>query len=131
MKPIGHGSIYKIRVRRKNGWRTKYRGQITVGHNPRGNSMYRTVEADTRAECQDKLNELIAKLKVGIKVENKQTVGEFLDEWLKRKISIRESTRESYGMHLRRHLRPLAGIRLQELDALTIQDWLNVEVRRG
>ena len=54
--------------------------------------------------------------------EHAPTVGEYLDAWLSGKQSLRDSTRQSYEVHVRRYLKPhLGGLPLVDLRAAHIE----------
>ncbi len=71
----------------------------------------------TEREAQAALTEALAKMDHGTYVApSRQTVGEYLDQWLDGKGRLRSSTRRSYQEHLDLYLRPGIGhVRLTEL----------------
>jgi integrase len=75
----------------------------------------------TERDARAALNELLSQLDRGTYVEpTKQTVGEYLEQWLDGKGRLRASTRRSYREHIELYLRPGLGHRrlsdLREVD---------------
>ena len=107
--PNGFGSIRKVI---KNG-KTYFEGRYTdpILHRQK------SVNAKTEAECRRKLQEIQAKIFTGQYVApQKQTLGAYLDDWVKNRVSVEESTRVHYERNARLYLKPIIGrIRLQEL----------------
>ena len=64
---------------------------------------------DTAKEAQQALDEARARLKHGIVVNDRLTVGRYLDEWLAAKGDIRPSTLRGYQQHIKKYLRPGLG----------------------
>lgn len=72
----------------------------------------------TRAEAQRALTALLASVDTGTDVRTRQSVGEYLEEWLARKTAagLKASTVRSYRLHLDQHLLPTLGkIKLADL----------------
>ncbi len=73
----------------------------------------------TRAAAEDALESIVGKARDGVAIDDKLTVGAWLDMWLAGKTStsgvsgvgrtIRLSTARSYGTHVRLYLKPLLG----------------------
>ncbi len=77
----------------------------------------------TEREARKALNESLARLDRGTYVERtRQTVGEYLDQWLEGKGRLRTSTRRSYQEHIDLYLRPgLGHLRLHDLREVDIE----------
>ncbi len=72
----------------------------------------------TKREAQHALDAEVARQQAGVRQDRPLTVAEYLDEWLAGKRNLRETTRRSYAMHIRRYLAPSLGhYRLQDLRA--------------
>ena len=89
----------------------------------------------TRAEARAKLMAALADLQRGLPVPpERQSVGEFLERWLKDVVapSVRPRTFASYSQLVRRHLLPTLGrVRLVRLTAQDIQACLNQKRQEG
>ncbi len=71
---------------------------------------------ETAKEAQQALDETRARIKHGTVVNDRLTVGRYLDEWLAAKGDIRPSTLRSYAQHINKYLRPgLGHLRLAEV----------------
>lgn len=107
--PNGFGSIRKVT---KSG-KTYYEGRYTdpILHKQK------SVSAKTEKECRQKLQEIQVKIFTGQYVTpHKQTLGVYLDDWIKNRVSLEESTRKLYGQGIRLYIKPILGnVRLQEL----------------
>lgn len=111
------GSVYQI----ADG---TWRGAVSIGGGKR-----KYARGDTQAEVVKKLAEIKAKLGRGesLAEQGRQTVGDFLDEWLDSiKASVRPRTHDAYESHVRVHIRPgLGGIRLADLTTQHVQRWID------
>ena len=63
----------------------------------------------TKADALAALRELVMREDAGLGEAYRMTVGEYLEEWLSGKRSLRETTRRSYRSHIDRYLRPNIG----------------------
>ncbi len=80
---------------------------------------------DTAKEAQQALDEARVKLKHGIVVNDRLTVGRYLDEWLAAKGDIRPSTLRGYQQHIKKYLRPgLGHLRLAEVRLVHVAECL-------
>lgn len=69
--------------------------------------------------------EVSRKLGVGVPLDGKMTVGDWLDTWLAGK-KTRATTNHGYGSHIRTHLRPHLGhLRLDRLNVGHLEDMFN------
>jgi len=76
---------------------------------------------DTKRQAQEKLDEARVDALAGRPVDNRETTGEWLTEWLRGKRAIRATTARSYETHVRLYLLPALGhLRLKELRAAHI-----------
>ena len=96
---------------------SRQRGAIVRKHQ-RYFVKYRTPEGkqkwesgfDTKAQAQARLNELLQEINQGVYIEPKtMTFGEFAEEWLESRSSIRGSTLSAYASILRQRLIPFFG----------------------
>ena len=108
----GEGSIY----RRKDG---RWAASITLGYDAQGRQRKRTVYGKTRAEVAEKLTALLAEKQKGMLADpTRETVGEFLERWLRDVVahSVRTKTLEAYTVAVKAHLIPgLGKIKLSKL----------------
>lgn len=118
------GSIYK----RKDG---RWTAALSVGGTRR-----KTFYGKTRQEVQEKLTAELGKKQAGLPIatDERQTVGQFLDHWLKESVksSVRPKTYDSYAQLVRLHLKPRLGhIRLSKLTPQLLQAELNWWLKKG
>lgn len=107
--PNGFGSIRKVTKSGKVYFEGRYTDPIL--------HKQKSVSAKTEKECRQKLQEIQSKIFTGQYVTpDKQTVGAYLDDWIKNRVNLEESTRELYERNIRLYIKPILGsIRLQEL----------------
>jgi len=121
------GSIY----RRKDG---RWAGAINLGYIG-GKLKRKTVYGATRKDVQDRLTHLLSDKQRGLPVVGeKQTVGDFIADWLESWVrpTVRPKTFSSYDDTARLHLIPTLGqIRLAKLTPQHIQSLLNERLRSG
>jgi hypothetical protein len=67
------------------------------------------VALDTKETAEAALTVVLGRLGQGQKVDDRQTVADYLDAWLKSKRRLRPSTRASYVDHIERYFKPLLG----------------------
>lgn len=124
----GQGTVYK----RKDG---RWEAAITHGYGESGNPKRHRVIAATQAEATQKLNEIIAKMNLGVPVtEEKRTVGEFLDYWLEEHVRGQREpkTYRFYEQVVRLYLRPNLGhLPLPKLTPRHIQTLLSRLAKEG
>lgn len=63
-------------------WRGRWRAALTIGYDRDGKQLREWVYAATRGECQDKLDKLKEARNTGIILDERITLGQWLDEWL-------------------------------------------------
>lgn len=119
----GEGSIYK---NRKGLWVA----QFSIGRNPRtGKPERMTFYGKKRGEVRDKLTEAKYKLKQNMFVKPSPIkLSEWLVEWLElyMKVSVKQTTFESYSSWVYKHIIPeLGDVILQKLRADEIQRFIN------
>jgi integrase len=121
------GSIY----RRKDG---RWAAAVSLGY-VAGKLKRKTVYGATRAEVQAKLTRLLGDKQKGLPVVGeRQTVGQFLADWLENwaKPSVRPKTFVSYSDTVRLHIVPAIGrIPLSKLTPQQVQAMLNECLRSG
>lgn len=124
----GEGSIYQA----KDG---RWRGEISLGFKPDGKAHRKIVYGKTRVEVASSLSRLLRDKDKGIPIDtNKQTLEQFLTDWLKNTVkpSCRVKTYYTYEYHLRVHIVPgLGRIPLQKLSPQRLQDFLNERHHSG
>ncbi|MEK6322195.1 MAG: tyrosine-type recombinase/integrase [Acidobacteriota bacterium] len=122
-KRRGHneGSIFQ----RKDG---RWASDIALGYE-NGKRKRQTLYGSTRKEVHEKLTECLHKKQQGEVIPTgKQTVGEFLGEWLADcvKPSLRPRSYGSYEEMVRLHIKPALGeVRLTKLTGQRVQSFLN------
>lgn len=96
-------------VRRYNGYSIKYR-------TPEGKQKWES-GFETKAKAQTRLNELLRDIGKGDYIEPKtMTFGQFADQWIESRSSIRGSTLSAYASLIRQRLKPFFGsMRLSEI----------------
>jgi integrase len=107
----------------------RWEGRVLLGYQ-RGKRVRPSVYGSTREEVQDKLRKAIedAKAGIGLTPTNKQTVGQFLDDWLEDvvKKAVRPKTHHSYAQLIRLHINPELGrIQLSKLTPRRVQRLFN------
>jgi integrase len=121
------GSIY----RRNDG---RWAAAINLGYQG-GKLKRKTFYGKTRAEVADKLTAALSDQRKGIPlVTERQTVGQFLDRWLKDcvKPKVRPNTYSSYEQNVRLHLKPELGrIQLNKLSPQHVQAFMNAQTESG
>lgn len=108
-RPNGEGSISRIRKGRYAGW---YCARVTVGVNAQGDPIRKTKYAQTYDEAQRALSDLRSQHDVGSTVGDDPTIGEWLDEWLRRRERDPDLANASWSaneIQVRVHLKPLIG----------------------
>jgi integrase len=115
------GSIYK----RPDG---RWTSAIGLGYH-RGKLKRQYFYGKTREEVSNKLIQALEKRRQGLPVAfDRQTVGQFLDQWLKETVkpSVRQNTYCSYEQNIRLYLKPCLGtIDLSKLTPQHIQSFMN------
>lgn len=78
-------------------WRGRWRAALTVGYDRDGKQLREWVYGATRGECQEKLDKLKEDRNTGIILDERITLGQWLDEWLNgQKLRIKPRTVEIY-----------------------------------
>lgn len=119
----GEGSIYK----NKQGL---WVAQLSIGRDPRtGKPERMTFYGKKRGDVRDKLTEAKYKLKQNMLVKPSPIkLGEWLEEWLElyMKVSVKQTTFESYSSWVYKHIIPgLGDVILQKLRTDEIQRFIN------
>lgn len=106
----------KIAKRADGRWYARYRVDGKV----------ESVYGHTQAECLAKLKEALKEPKKQQKIIPKTKLGDWIATWLElyKKNQLKKSTLEQMNRYLK-SIRPIADIRLSELSALDLQQWLN------
>lgn len=115
------GSIYK----REDG---RWAGAVTLGWK-NGKLQRKTFYGQTRKEVQEKVTTVLRDIQQGLPVSiEKQTVGQFLEDWLENTVkkSVRPRTYQGYEQVVRLHLKPQIGnVSLTKLSPQQVQACLN------
>lgn len=107
--------MVKARKIKENRWRAS----IYMGKNEYGKKVYKDIYGTTEKECNNKVIDFMYKKENGlltnIKLEFK-TFGEYYDDWIEKRIDIRDTTREEYISVKKCHLTPLLNIEVKKLN---------------
>ena len=127
-KSNGEGSINRY----KNGWR----GTITIGKSADGKLIRKQFYGKTKLETIEKMNEFKDKNKRGLIPKNdKITLNEWFKIWLFdfKANEIKASTVQRYDVIYRNYIKnsELAGIKLKDLNSITIQNYYNNLIKIG
>ena len=121
------GSIYK----RKDG---RWAGTLSLGYR-NGKRWRKSFYGATRADVQKKLADALAAHQKGLPVvSEKQTVSDYLDNWLETsaRSRLRPRTFQRYQQHVRLHINPMIGhVRLARLTPQHVQQLLNDKIQEG
>ena len=114
-----HNSEGSVRQRKDGRWEAR----ITVGINPDGTARRRSIYAATKDEARDKMHAALVAHREGTLAEpSRYTVAGWLDEWLRGKTHITESTRATYR-HVFRYINEVIGNRrLQKLRPADVRE---------
>lgn len=83
---------------------------VDAGRRPDGGRRQATRSGfATKREAQQALDTEVARQQAGVRQDRPLTVAEYLEEWLTAKRNLRDTTRRSYAMHIRRYLTPSLG----------------------
>lgn len=78
-------------------WRGRWRAALTIGHDRDGRQLRTWVYGGTQGECQDKLDKLKEARNTGIILDERITLGQWLEEWLNgQKLRIKPRTVSIY-----------------------------------
>jgi integrase len=123
----GEGTIYK----RKDG---RWAAVVNLGYQ-NGKLRRKSFYGKTRGEVREKLTNALNDVQKGILIStDRQTVGGFLDHWLKEcaKQSTRPRTYEDYSTVVHKHIIPALGhIQLVKLAPQNVQRFLNERQESG
>ena len=121
--PNGFGSIRKVIKAGSVYFEGRYTDPIL--------HKQKSVSAKTEAECRQKLQAIQAKIFTGqYVVPSKLTLGAYLDDWIKNRVNVEESTRKLYAQSIRLYIIPILGsIRLQDLRYTHCQEMVQRLVR--
>lgn len=77
----------------------------------------------TKAEAEEALGKALDRERLGgVAADHKLTVGDYLEQWLAGKATLRPTTARSYGEHVRLYLLPvLGGVRLADLRPVHVE----------
>ena len=125
----GSGTIRKKTVIRKGKEYTYWEARYTAGTDPgTGKQVQRSISGKTQREVSRKLKEITSAIDHGVyTAPEKITVSEWLEIWQETYLSgVKQYTRASYEGIIKNHLIPgLGAVRLDQLDAHTIQQFIN------
>lgn len=101
----------------KNG---KWRASLYLGKDIYGKKLYKDIYGITEKECNEKQIEFLYKKQNNLlDIEKKpefNTFEEYWDDWIKRRIDIKDTTLQEYNSIKRCHLQPLLKIKAKELN---------------
>jgi integrase len=125
----GEGSLYQ---RRSDG---RWVGAVFLGYDESGQPRWKTVTARTRAEAAKKLRSLQHIVDDGLPPpDDKITVAQLLDEWLKDVVPLRVSgaTLSNYKSVVENHIKPTLGRkRLSKLSPQDVQRLITLKLGEG
>lgn len=120
-----------IRQRKSGRWEAR----VTLGYGPDGRQRRKSVYGDTRGEVQQIVKQVLLAKEMGLdRVDERQTVKQFLERWLVdcHKPSVRHSTWKRSEQVVRVHLVPEIGhVRLVKLTPHEVQALLNRKLKSG
>ncbi len=121
------GSIYK----RRDG---RWAAVVKLGYKD-GKRWRKSFYGTTRREVQERLTAALRAHQRGLPVvPERETVGQFLQQWLTEcvKPGVRPRTHEGYAGHVRLHIAPALGrVRLGKLSPQDVQRFLNTKLGEG
>lgn len=124
----GEGNIRQ----KKDG---RWEARITIGRTEDGKQKFKYFYGKTRDEAADKLTNYISESNKGIYIEpSKYTVSQWLTEWYDNYVvnSVKTSTRVSYELIIRQHLKPNFGhYKLKDLKSGIIQGVYSKMLKNG
>ena len=125
----GAGSIRKKTVTRNGKTYTYWEARVTVGKDPgTGKQIQRSFSGRTQKEVREKMQAAAVSITDGTYQDPlKLTIAQWLDIWEKEYLSsTKESTRASYDVIIRVHLKPsLGALKLQSIAPHQIQRFIN------
>jgi len=103
----------KLKDRHHGSW--AYVIDLPAGLDSKRNQLRRS-GFPTKTKAGEAMDEVIQRLDQGQKINDRESVAEYLDAWLKAKRRLRPTTRRSYVEHIEHHFKPLLGhLRIEEL----------------
>lgn len=131
----GAGTIRKKTVTRKGKEYTYWEARCTVGFDPgTGKQIQRSITGKTQKEVAQKLRQLTSDIDSGKYFKPcRMTLGEWLDIWQRDYLnSVKPFTVLTYSQQIKNHIKPALGaIKLEALNAHTIQNFYNTLVKEG
>ena len=117
-KPLG-ADCPKLGGRSHGTW--YYYAELATG--PGGRRRQRQGGFTSQRDAQAALVDLLDRVQKRTHVDaGRQTVGDYLEDWIAGKAKLRASTRRTYAEHIRLYLAPTLGhLRLDQLDAVDIE----------
>ncbi|MDT0303982.1 tyrosine-type recombinase/integrase [Streptomonospora wellingtoniae] len=121
-KRAAHGDDSIYWVESKN----RYVGAISMGFTPAGKRRRYTRMGRTKTEVRTKLRELRQELETGVRAPTNYTVGDAVEDFLKRGLKKRSANTVAKCRHLAdKHIYPALGkAKLKDLTADDVDDWL-------
>ena len=125
----GSGTIRKKTIIRNGKEYTYWESCVTIGHDPgTGKQIQRSFTGRTQREVREKLQAAAVEVNQGTyTAPQRMTVGQWLDIWQRDYLgAVKPSTVRNYRDLIRLHIKPALGaVRLQELHAHTVQNFIN------
>ncbi len=123
----GEGTIYQ----RRDG---RWVGKLSLGHDPTGKRIRKTVYGKSQGEVREKLEGLKLAAKRGTKaIVGRDTVTSYLDRWLADDVRINRASRtvQEYELAVRSYIKPKLGrLQLNKLNGEHLQSWQSWMVRQ-
>src|SRR5690242_15228693 len=81
-------------------------GKISLGYDANGKRLRKTVYGKTRREVAEKLKKLLRDQQQGLPIttDERQTLAQYLEDWLKTRRHLSENVHVVYESHLERHI---------------------------
>jgi integrase len=120
-----------IRQRKDGRWEAR----VTIGYNPNGAQIRRSVYGATQAEVQSKLRDTLQRIEKGLYTEpTKITVAEWVENWCENYGAThwRAKTLEVHRDNVRLHIKPFFGkTLLSKLRPDKVQAFINEQIKKG
>jgi integrase len=123
----GQGSIVDKTITRPDGSTyIRWEGYLSLGKDGNGKRKRTVVYGASQAEVVEKLAALQQRVRTGTHSEEKRTLGQYLNDWLKHKeLEIKPRSLEFYRHYAQHHIvKELGGVKLQKLNTQQVRNFL-------
>ncbi len=123
----GQGSIFTREITRNDGTiYTRWEGNISLGKDGNGNRKRAVVYGASQADVLAKIDTIKRQVATGTHSEDKRTLREFLEEWLKHKeLETKPRTHEFYSDFAMKKISPLiGGVKLIKVNASHVRSMM-------